>query len=72
MNFFWRLIISVAAFGIGYVALTGTLPIVRIFGKMPLAEQYAGQGSTYLAWKLIGIALMAFAVLYLLGFVHLW
>lgn len=67
MSFFGRLILALIGFAIGYVMLTGTVPFVRTFGKMPLAEQYLGQGQTYLVWKLLGMGLMFVSVLFLIG-----
>ena len=48
----------------GYGIVVYTVPIVRVFGKMPLVER-AGEGLTYLAWKLIGVALLIVAVMLL-------
>lgn len=64
ISFFPRLLLSLLLAAAGYGILVYTVPIVRIFGKMPLVER-AGEGLTYLAWKLIGVALWIVAVMLL-------
>ena len=64
ISFFTRLFLSILLAAMGYGIVVYTVPIVRVFGKMPLVER-AGEGLTYLAWKLIGVALLIVAVMLL-------
>ena len=54
MKFLFFLVL--VAGGMGMVVYS--FQIVRTFGHMEWAERYLGSGGSYLAWKLIGMALI--------------
>lgn len=50
---------------IGILILMYTEPIVRMVGKMQWAENRLGPGGTYTIWKLIGVFVIVFSLVYL-------
>lgn len=67
MSFFNRLVISLLLGLVGYIMMTGTVPLLRFFGKLSLVEQYLGRGQSYLIVRLMGAAVLFWAALFLLG-----
>ncbi len=64
MRFFLSLLGIVAGFMVTYKADA----IMRAFGRIPWAEEKLGvEGGTRLFWKLIGIIIILFAIMYLVG-----
>lgn len=59
-----RIIVSIILVAVAILILKYTEPIVRNIGKNDLAEKYLGMGGTYNMWKLIAVAMIIIAVLY--------
>ena len=55
---FVKILIFLGCVGIAVLILMYTEPLVRMIGKMSLAERYLGMGGTYTAWKIIAILLI--------------
>ncbi|MBI4050733.1 MAG: hypothetical protein HY396_02035 [Candidatus Doudnabacteria bacterium] len=65
MRIFWGLIGII----IGTLILKYTYPLVNFFGKPDWAEKYfsGGLGGTYFLFRLIGLAVIFFSALYMVG-----
>ena len=65
MRIFWGLV----GIAIGVLVLKYTYPLVNFFGKASWAEKYfsGGLGGTYFLFKLIGILIILFSALYMVG-----
>jgi uncharacterized membrane protein len=50
---------------LGFIALTHSFQLTRLFGHNYYAEKYLGTGGTYGAWKLVGAILIIIGVIYL-------
>ncbi len=61
---FTRIIVSIILVAVAILILKYTELIVRNVGKSDLAEKYLGMGGTYNMWKLIAVAIIIVAVLY--------
>lgn len=60
-----RILVFIIFTIIGILILKYTEPIVRTVGKMQWAENRLGIGGTYTVWKLIGVFVIVFSLLYL-------
>lgn len=65
MGFFERVILLVGSVVLAYYMVKFRVNLVRIVGKNDYAEKYLGSGGTYTMWVLLAIALVAFAITYL-------
>jgi uncharacterized membrane protein len=65
MKIFW----SIVWILIGFLIVKYTYNIVHMFGKVDWAERHlsGGLGGTYLMYKVIGVIVIALAMLYLFG-----
>lgn len=66
-----RISIFVATLVIGLGLLRYTLQWVSMVGKNAWAEEHLGMGGSYSLWKLIGVLIIIFGFLVLLGSVQL-
>lgn len=64
MEFAIKLIVLVAGFAIGTAFIKYNFQLTKLFGHNSLAERYLGEGGTYSMWKLLGVALIVLAVIY--------
>ena len=62
---FIRIIIFLFALILGFAIIKWTDKIVQNVGRQAWVEQKFGIGSSYMMWKLIGIAIMIFGFLML-------
>lgn len=59
-----KLIVLVVGLGLGTAFIRYNFQLTRLFGHNSLAERYLGEGGTYTMWKLLGVALIVGAVIY--------
>lgn len=64
-NFWLRLFVAIVGMPTGYYFMRYKDRIVQSFGKMGWAEKYLGDGGTYNAWVMIGMAVFAGSFLFL-------
>ena len=62
---FVKILVFLICVGVGILILKYTEPIVRMVGKMRLAENRLGIGGTYTVWKLIAVLLIFGSLVYL-------
>ena len=53
---------------VGFCAIYFALPLYKITGRMEWVEKVLGQGQTITFWRLLGIAIVIFAFIYLVYF----
>lgn len=63
MRFIWGIIGIV----VGFCLIKYSFQITNIFGHIDWAEQHIGGGGTYGLYKLVGVAVIIFALLYMFG-----
>ena len=65
MKYFYTLI----AIGIGFLCIRYSIQLTEWLGKMDWAERYLGSGlaGTYTMWRLFGLAIIIFSLLYIFG-----
>ena len=61
-NIYMRYLILILLIAAGTLALSQTFKIVGFFGHMDWAERYLGPGGSYLAWRILGVALIVGAI----------
>jgi hypothetical protein len=66
-----RWIVSPILMVIGILMMKYTVGLTNITGRVSLAEKYlAGFGGTYAYWRIIGLGLVIFGMLWITGIVH--
>jgi hypothetical protein len=63
MRFVWGLIWV----GVGFIIIKYSFPLVNIFGHIPWAERHLGGAGTYTVYKIAGVIVIIFALLYMFG-----
>jgi hypothetical protein len=64
MAFAFKLLVLVAGFAVGTAFIKYNFQLTKLFGHNSLAERYLGEGGTYSMWKLLGVALIIIAIIY--------
>jgi hypothetical protein len=59
-----KFVVLVFGLAIGVALIKYNFQLTRLFGHNSLAERYLGEGGTYTMWKLLGVALIIGAVIY--------
>lgn len=67
MVFVEKFLMLVAAFVAGFAMMKYREKMVRMVGKNYYAEKYLGPGGSYTLWVLLGIALIAGTLYYVLS-----
>ena len=65
---FSHILIGLVAAAIGVAGVVYTFPIMNFTGRLDWLEEYTGQGSTYLIYKLFFLSIAIFGILYATGF----
>ena len=67
-----RFIVSPILMVLGFLMMRYTVAITNFFGPIDIAEQYLKSfGGTYIWWRLLGLVILLFGLLWITGVVHI-